>query len=144
MKLLFYCLVVASFSSCATYTIPVESFKEQFEKFDNASLREVIVEDMLGKRVQYKTYPMDFVEVVNKNGNKTLLEVKPSLEMRITDSNNRKTVFYFDLIRYEGESISGTESRIRPSSFEKRIPIRAVKKIEIQNGRKKFKYVKGS
>lgn len=75
---------------------------------------------------------MDYVEVVDNEGSKLLLEVKPSLEMRITDSHNKKTIFYFDLIRYDGVYISGSQSRILSSSFEKKILINYVKKIEIQ------------
>jgi hypothetical protein len=140
-KVFFSSIILLIFTSCATYTITVDSFKTQFERFDTSSLREVTVQDPLGKRVSYKTYPIDYIEVVDKKGRKSFIEVKPSLEMRITDSNNRKAIFYFDLIRYDGEYISGSQSRILPSYFSKRIPVGSIRKIEIQDGRKKFKYV---
>jgi len=81
------------------------------------------------------------VEVIDKNGNKKLLQIKPSIEMRLTDSSNRRTIFYFDLVRFDGEYITGSQSRFLPLTFDKKIPIRSVKKIEIQDGRKKFRYV---
>ncbi len=69
---------------------------------------------------------------INTNKNKivqndTLLENdefgitnSPSVEIRFTDTSNKKTIFYFDLIRFKGENVTGRQSRFM-SAFKKTI-----------------------
>jgi len=108
---------------------------------DTSNMREVTTQGPVGDRVKYKTYPIDFIQAVDKNGNPITIPNSPSIEIRFTDNSNKKTVFYFDLIRFDGENITGRQSRFM-SNFKKTIPISSVKKIEVQNGKKSFKYVK--
>ena len=129
------------FSSCKTYYIPVDSFKQQFASMDTSNMREVTTQGPAGDRVRYKTYPIDYLHAVDKAGNPITIPNSPSIEIRFTDTLNKKTIFYFDLIRFDGENILGRQSRFM-SSFKKIIPISSVKKIEVRDGKKNFGYVK--
>lgn len=129
------------FSSCKTYYIPVDSFRQQFTGMDTSNMREVTTQGPAGDRVKYKTYPIDYIHAVDKNGNPVRLPNSPSIEIRFTDISNKRTIFYFDLIRFDGENITGRQSRFM-SAFKKTIPITSVKKIEVQDGKKNFRYVK--
>ena len=133
--------IIIFFSSCKTYYIPVDSFKQQFSSFDTSNLREVATRGPMGDVVKYKTYPIDIIKCVDKNGNPVELKNSPSIEIRFTDNDNKRTVFYFDLIRVGKTSISGVKSR-HATWIKKIIPINTIKKIEIQDGKKRFRYVK--
>ena len=139
MKRWFILFAAVGISSCTTYSIPVNSFKEQFAGMKQSDMKEVMVQGPVGERVKYKTFPQDSVDCVDKNGNVIRLEKIPSLEIRFTDSNNKKTVFYFDRMFVTDTSVSGTYSRIL--GLQKTIPLNRIKKIEIQNGRKNYRYV---
>jgi hypothetical protein len=103
-------------------------------------MREVTARGPVGDLVTYKTYPIDTIHAVDKKGSPVNIPVSPSVEVRITDSSNKKTIFYFDLIQFDGETITGRQSRFI-SSIKKKIPIGSVKKIEVQDGKKNFRYV---
>lgn len=136
-----FIVAVVLFSSCQTYYIPVSSFKEQFRGMDSAAMREVTTQGPWGERVSYLTYPINFIEAVDRSGNPVSIPNRPSIEIRFTDSSNKKTIFYFDLISFDGTYISGRQSRMI-AAFKKSIPISSIKKIEVQDGRKNFRYVK--
>ena len=123
-----------------SYTISLENFKEQFGNMMQKEWKEVTVKDPMGKISKYKTFPMDTIKCKNDEGKEIILKIKPSIEIRITDTNNKKTIFYFDKIRVENNSIFGSQSRIL-KVLTKEIPFRDITKIEVQDGRKNFKYV---
>jgi hypothetical protein len=125
--------------SCSTYLIPVDSFKNQFAGMKETDMKEVIAQGPLGERTTYKSFSKDSVDCINKKGEWIRLEKTPSLEIRFTDASNKKTVFYFDRIFVNDSSISGTYSRIL--GIRKTIPLNSVKKIELQDGRKNYRYV---
>ena len=75
-----------------------------------------------------------------KKGNVVELKNSPSLEIRFTNSNNKKTIFYFDLISVDETFVSGVQSRFI-TSIRKTIPLNTIRTIEIQDGKKKFSYV---
>ena len=127
-------------SSCTTYYIPLDSFKQQFAGMDSSKLREVTTRGPAGDKVRYKAYPIDYIKCVDSKGNTMEIKNSPSIEIRFTDTNNRKTIFYFDLIRVNETTISGIQSRFI-TGFHKSIPIDAVRKIEVQDGGKKFHYM---
>jgi hypothetical protein len=97
-------------------------------------------EPLLGVKSIYKTYPIDSILCVDQKGNKFLLKNGPSIEIRFTEMNDKKTVFYFDHILLRNDTVTGVRSRFLPS-FTRSIPLSQVKTIEIQDGRKKFVYV---
>ena len=128
------------FISCKTYYIPVDSFKQQFAGLDASSMREVTTRGPIGEKVKYKAYPIDNIQVVDKSGNPVTIQNSPAIEIRFTDTANKKTIFYFDLLKIDGDNITGTQSRFM-TNFKKTISFSSIKKIEIQNGKKNFKYV---
>ncbi len=130
-------------SSCKTYYIPLDSFKQQFANIDASKYKEVTTRGPMGDKVKYKTAPIDFIRCVDKNGNNIELKNSPSLEIRFTDNSNQKTIFYFDLIIVDQNYVSGVQSRFM-TSIRKTIPLNNIKTIEIQDGRKRFKYVEQS
>ena len=104
-----------------------------------SDMKEVVVKGPLGEQTTYKTFKLDSVDCINKKGQWIRIEKIPSLEIRFTDVNNKKTVFYFDRIFVTDTSVSGTYSRIL--GLRKTISLSTVKKIEIQSGRKNYRYV---
>ena len=120
--------------------MPVDSFKQQFSGFDTSNLKEVATRGPMGDIVKYTTYPIDIIKCVDKNGKPVELKNSPSIEIRFTDDNNKRTLFYFDLLRVDNTSVSGVQSR-HMTWIRKTIPISTVKTIEVQDGRKRFQYV---
>jgi hypothetical protein len=134
--ILFSSLIVLS---CKTYYIPIESFNKQFKDIDSVNLKVVNTKGPMGDVVSYKTYPIDYIECVDKENNPFDLKNSPSIEVRITDRNNKKTYLYFDQMYVQDSILKGDGSRFM--YFHKQIPLKDIKSIEIQDGHKKFKYV---
>jgi hypothetical protein len=126
-------------SSCKTYYIPVDSFKQQFAVWDTSKFKQVKTQGPMGDVIKYKIYPIDVIKCVDKDGNQVGLTNSPALEIRFTDINNKRTTFYFDRIFVKGDSIQGSQSRF--IFLIKTIPLNTVKLIEIQDSGKKLKYV---
>lgn len=127
------------FASCKTYYIPVDSFRQQFAGMGDSDMSEVTTRGPLGHQVKYKTYPIDSIHAVDKKGSPVTIPNGPSIEIRFTNNANKKTAFYFDLIRFDGVNINGARSR--PFGFRKTIRLSDVKKIEVQDGKKNFHYI---
>jgi hypothetical protein len=128
-------------SSCKTYYISVDSFRRQFASLDTSGLRRVVTKDPWDDKTFYKTYPVDTILCVDKNGTNMVMKNGPSIEIRFIDTENKRTTFYFDLIRISNDTVMGIRSRLIPS-IKKSIPLSKVKTIEIQDGGKKYSYVK--
>jgi len=127
-------------SSCKTYFISVDSFRQQFTGLDSAGLRRVVTKSPYGIKSAYNTYPIDSILCVDKDGTKMVLKKSPSIEIRFTDISNKKTVFYFDLMVVHNDTVTGVRSRFIPS-LKRSIPLSQVKTIEVQDGRKRYSYV---
>ena len=94
----------------------------------------------MGDVYRYKANPIVLIKCVDNKGNPNELTISPSIEMRVTH-NGQRTIFYFDRV-YVGDSIlTGVESRFTPNA-RKNIPLKEISKIEIQDGKKNFRYVK--
>ncbi|MFD2147780.1 hypothetical protein [Mucilaginibacter antarcticus] len=128
-------------TSCKTYYIPVESFKQQLESPAAVLTKQVTTRLPYGFRETYRAMSIDFIKCFDKDGNEVSLKNSPSVEIRFTDNDNRKTVFYFDRLSLKGDTITGGQSRFI-SSMTKSIPLSKVKLIEIQNAKRGLKYVK--
>ena len=141
-------LLILFFSSCKTYTIPVDSFQQQFAAAGYSKSRLVTVEGPRGYQstigfddtVSYRTYPMDSIKCLDKDGKQYGIKVSPSIEIRFTYEDNRRVVFYFDLMTVNDYIIEGIRSRFIPS-IRKTIQVSTIKKIEVQDGMKKFRYI---
>ena len=138
-KSLFLLLFSLTLTGCKTYFIPVESFTEQMKDIDSVELKTVYTKGPMGDVVSYETYPIDYIKCVDKNNNPFLLKNSPSIEIRFTDKNNKRTYFYFDQIYVQDAIVFGDGSRF--INYQKKIPLKEIQKIEVQDGRKKFKYV---
>ncbi len=128
-------------SSCTTYTIPIESFRNQMMKATSKNVTEVEINNpLLSKTIKYLSNNIDKLIVTDKNGNRAYLHNSPSIEMRITHSNGKKYLFYFDTVILENNTLKGGRSRFS-KNLTRAIPIDSIVKIEIQNSGKNFKYL---
>jgi hypothetical protein len=134
-----YILLVIGFISCKTYYIPVESFKAQFKGIDSTKLKLVYTQNPYGFITEYLANPIDYIKCVDKENNPFELKNGPSVEIQFTETNNKRTVYYFDRLILQDTLIIGERSKIL--GLRKGISINNVKMIEVQDGQKKFKYV---
>lgn len=139
IRILIFLIVILGLIGCKTYYIPIDSFNEQFKDIDSTELRTVNTRDPMGDIISYKTYPIDYIKCIDKNNNPTELRNSPSIEIRFTEKNNKRTIFYFDQIYIQDSIIIGDGSRFIQN--KKAIPIDSIKLIEVQDGHKNFKYV---
>lgn len=126
-------------SSCKTYYMPVGSFLEQVPSLETVNLRPVTVKDPGGFKYTYSVYPIDSIKCFDKDGTPYKLKNGPSIEIRFTDINGKRSTFYFDRTWVIRDSVVGVESKI--ISMKKTIPVSTIKTIEVQDGRKKYRYV---
>ena len=126
--------------SCKTYTIPVDSFKEQMKNTNSLNMKDVTVNNPLTfGTISYSANNIDRINVVDKNGNKSYLDNSGSIEMRVTHKNGKKYHMYFDTVILENDTLKGGRSRFI-QSLTRQIPIDSIVKIEVQDGGKKFNY----
>ena len=129
-------------TSCTTYYIPLNSFKEQFTGIDSTKLRDVTVQGPgLLNRYYYKANPIQTIKCVDKENKPAQLTNSPSIEMRVTYGyKNKRAVFYFDRVYVNQHSLVGVQSRFM-DFIRKEIPLDSITKIEVQDGHKKFSYI---
>jgi len=142
IKLLIVFIASLSLFSCKTYTIAVDSFRQQMIQTGSGELKEVEVQNPLPNtfsNIKYLANTLKFIKVVDKKGQVVELENSPKLEMRVTRKNGKKTVFMFDTVIVENDTIKGSRSRII-QSLTKEIPLSMVEKIQIQDSGKVYQY----
>jgi hypothetical protein len=140
MKKIILIISILLFTSCSTYLIPIENFEEQFQNINASSRKEVKVRTpYYGITTKYLANTINGISCVDKNNNSVILRNSPSIEIRIIEKNGKKTIFYFDRVYLENSIVYGDKSRIL--GFEKGIPLDSILKIEIQDGKKNFKYL---
>ena len=136
-------IVLMCLSSCTTYYISLNSFKQQFANIDSTKLVGVSVKGPVGEIYYYPANPITTIKCVDKKGNASELQNSPSIEIRFTYGEKKKrTIFYFDRVYLSDSSVVGIESRFI-QSIRKRIPLSGITMIEVQDGKKKFHYVGG-
>jgi hypothetical protein len=138
-------LLFLALFGCTTYYIPIESFKNQFNGIDSTKLRMVEINvPVYINGVTSNTYPanpIDTIDCVDENNKSFKLANGPSIEIRFTDKNDDRTIFYFDTIYLQDSLIVGAKSRLVPT-IRDAIPLIDVKLIEVQDGKKDFHYIK--
>lgn len=139
-KFLTLAILLLTCISCSTYTVTTESLTSQLAGIDSTNLTPVKVRGPLGEEYNYLANPVDVIEVTDKQGNNVELIKKPSIEIRVTEINGKKTTFYFDRILIQNEKLTGVRSRFI-SAIQKSIPLDQIAKIEIQDGKKNFVYL---
>jgi hypothetical protein len=127
-------------TSCSTYYLTTDSLRNQFSGVDSTKLRTVTVRGPIGERYSYLANPINEIKCADKNGNLSRLANSPSIEMRVTETNGKRTIFYFDRIFVTDSTLTGIQSRFI-SSINKTIKLKDIKKLEIQDGKKNFDYV---
>jgi hypothetical protein len=127
--------------SCKTYYIPTSSLIEQFRDIDSTDFKKVWVAGPTGDSYSYLANPIENIKCIDKNNNPVELANSPSIEMRVTQNNGKKTIFYFDRIYLDDSLLYGIRSRFIPS-IDKTIPLENIVKTEVQDGKKNFKYKK--
>ncbi len=132
-------MMFLGFTNCKTYYISVDSFKEQFKGIDSTRLQIVKTRGPAGDIAEYLANPIEYIKCVDKNNNPAQLKSSPSIEIRFTEQNNKKTTFYFDRVFLQDTLIMGYKSRF--VYYKKSISINNVKLIEVQDGHKNFKYI---
>jgi hypothetical protein len=126
-----------------SYIIPVESMKEQMQGIDSTKLRKVQISrpGVMGTSIplSYFANPIKVIKCWDpkKDVSHELIN-GPSIETRITMTNSKRTVFYFDSLYIDGNNLVGSSSRII-SSHSRKIPFEEIKKVEVQNSRKLYR-----
>ncbi len=136
----FFTIIVILLTSCKTYYITTDSLRNQFSGIDSTTLVPVIVRGPVGERYTYLANPIQEIECLDKKGNPAQLINSPSIEMRVTQTTGKKTIFYFDRVFVTDSTLQGVRSRFI-SSISKTIKLENIKKIEIQDGKKNFNYI---
>jgi len=128
--------------SCKTYTIPVDSFREQMTVPGSEKLRVVEINNpalYTYKNIRYEANSLESIVVVDKKGDKVKLGNSPKLKMRITRKNGKKNILLFDTVIVENDTLKGARSRLM-QNLRREIPLSDIEKIEIQDSGKVYKY----
>lgn len=139
IKILIFLLIIITFTSCKTYYISTSSMKEQFKDIDSTKFQLVQVQGPIGETYNYLANPIKSIKCVDKQNNYIELTNSPSIETRITENTEKKTILYFDRIYVSDSLLYGIKSRFIPT-FDKIITLKNIIKIEVQDGKKNFKY----
>ncbi len=125
--------------SCTTYTIPKRTLVEQLVPIDSTQLISRIVKGPVGTRYEYLANPISDIACLDKKGQTQRLMNSPSIEMRITEVSGKRTIVYFDRTLIYHNRLIGVRSRFAPFT-EVQIDLDEIERIEIQDGKKNFKY----
>lgn len=134
-------IALIAFFSCKNYTIPVNSFKKQIVDANAKNLKNRKVNNPLlgfNNNIKYYSNNVNGLYVFDKSGSEYYLSNSPSIEMRVTLNNGKRRVFYFDTVFIENDMLKGSQSRFINKT--RGIHLDSIKKIELQDGGKKFKY----
>lgn len=122
--------------SCKTYTVSPQSFNEQFGNVDY----DLSTSRSVSGSIYYNGYQIKKINVIDKNGKTKILDNVPSLEMRVTLNNGKRSHFYFDSMKLKSDTLTGHKARFLPWMIVK-VPFSDVVKIEIQESGKKIEYM---
>lgn len=139
MRIITMSLLVVLLTSCTTYLIPKSSLVEQLAPIDSTQLVNKNVYGPVAGQYQYLANPITTILCEDKNGESRTLTNSPSIEIRVTETNNKKTIFYFDRILIVDGKLVGVRSRFAPF-IDKQINLEDIQLIEIQDGKKNFRY----
>ena len=104
--------MVLTLTSCKTYTIPLESFREQMKNTNAATTKAVTVGNPLAfGNIAYNANNIDRIIAVDTDGNKIVLNNSGAIEIRVTHKNGKKYLMYFDTVLLENDTLKGGRSR---------------------------------
>ena len=128
--------------SCKTYTVSVDSFRNQMTLNGQEKYREVEIQNPVPfsyTNIKYLATNIKEIIVQDKNGIDVVIQNSPKLEMRITRTNGKKYVLLFDTVLVENDTLKGARSRIF-QNLTREIPMDSISEIEIQDSGKVYKY----
>jgi len=123
-------------TSCSTYYLTSQSFKEQLQKIDPNKISDaydfrlgLVGVALKGGKNFYNG--IETVKCTDKNGNNFTLTVKPQTAVRMTDDSGKRIQLYFDSLFLRDSLVYGSKSHfitlpVTPMNINKLI------KIEIQ------------
>lgn len=144
-KIIFLAGILSITVSCKTYTVPVESFKNQMtsgsQNLKMVQINHPVVYSTSNseRNLQYQANTIKSIDVFDKKGNIVRLENSPKLEMRITKKDGKKHIVLFDMVIVENDTLKGGRSRIL-QNLRRNIALSDIEKIEIQDFKKVYKY----
>ena len=101
-------ILMGTIISCKTYSVPVADFKKLFEGKERT--KDYSFTGPMNIPVSYKIYPIDSIKGIDKKGNIRLLRNSRSMEIRVTDMNNKNHTIYFHSIKIIDSMLVGTET----------------------------------
>ena len=132
--------MIVLLSSCTTYLIPKSSLMKQLGSIDSTQLVNRRVAGPISTQYEYLANPIATILCEDKQGESHTLENSPSIEVRVTETNNKRAIFYFDRIMILNDQLVGVKSRFA-SFVDKKIDLDNIQLIEIQDGKKNFRYI---
>jgi hypothetical protein len=124
---------------CASYTIPVRSFDEQTRAVHRSDLRSRAIQVAYTGTRMFRVNGIGSVRVEDSDGKALSLPNSPALEVRFTLEDGSTSVMYFDSIWRNDSLVIGSQSRLMPIFDTVTIP--RIRRIEIQDGHKNYRYV---
>ena len=129
-------------SSCKTYTVSPEKFKEQIiashQERKEATVNNPLKPYVNSSNIKYTMNNIKYLNVYSKDGALFFMQNSPSVEMRVTLKNGKKKYFYLDTVFLENDTLKGSKSRLL--AIENVVPFNEIVKIEVQDGGKKYQY----
>lgn len=145
-KLLYLAGLLVLAVSCKTYTVPVDSFRNQMTAPGSSDLKDVQINHPMvftasnpERNLSYQANTIKSIEVYDKKGAKVRLENSPKLEMRVTKKDGKKHILLFDMVTVENDTLKGGRSRMF-LNLRREIALADIEKIEIQDSGKVYKY----
>ena len=121
-------------TSCKTYMMTREQLYTQIHA---ATPRDVAVRIPIATRT-YRSNGVKDIMCTDKHGKPATIPNSPHIEMRITTTKNKKRIMFFDTVSLSDSTFTGQNSMILGTTRSVRYA--DIKKIEIQNGGKKYNY----
>lgn len=123
-------------AGCKTYHITPASLREQLKGTGATVVR---TQGPVFEVYTYKANGIRVIRCTDKEGRAVELPNGPAIEARITMCSGKRKTMYFDRIELRNDTLLGHPSRFAPT-LEVRIPFADIKKVEVQNGGKRFGY----
>ncbi len=130
-------LMCSLLCSCATYHLAPGDLVNQIRAAHQNELNVTHSSPMIPSQ-RYNGNGVKELICYDKHEKKTSLRITPAIEMRITDTNGHRHIFYFDTVNLEDSVLVGMNSRIL--STKRRLSIANMRKVEVQNGGKAYQY----
>ena len=135
---------VSYLGGCKTYTIPVDSFRQQFRRIDSSTGTAKGVpgwsETFHQGKDSFLIHPWTTIHCEDKQHHAKILVGDQSIEIRFTyGPDNKRTTVYFDTMFLTDSTVTGQRSRIIPS-LRSTILLSSITKIEVQDDHKHYVY----